>query len=185
MNTNKNIKLMYAVALLQGMVFYAPIATLYRQQRGIGIFQIGLIESISLIVMISLELPWGYIADKIGYKKIFYLSYTLTAPCILLLLSLHGHWVFIGAFLVGFFNMSTMPLAVVWAQRLAPKGKSMVSSLMMGLAVGTGGMMAPITGSLAEVYSIRTVLTIMAAVSIATLILVYLMPEKKRGGVSF
>ncbi len=60
---------MYAVALLQGMVFYAPIATLYRQQRGIGIFQIGLIESISLIVMISLELPWGYIADKIGYKK--------------------------------------------------------------------------------------------------------------------
>ncbi len=69
MKTNHNIKLMYAIALLQGMVFYGPIATLYRQNRGVGLFQIALIESISLIVMILLEIPWGVVADRIGYKK--------------------------------------------------------------------------------------------------------------------
>jgi len=65
----KNIYLMYAIALLQGMVFYGPIATLYRQVNGISVFQIALIESISYILCILLELPWGMVADKIGYKK--------------------------------------------------------------------------------------------------------------------
>ena len=65
----KNIYLMYAIVLLQGMVFYGPIATLYRQASGISIFQITFIESISYILCILFELPWGIVADKIGYKK--------------------------------------------------------------------------------------------------------------------
>jgi MFS family permease len=60
---------MYAIALLQGMVFYGPIATLYRQAQGVSLFQITLIESISLFFMIALEIPWGFVADRIGYKK--------------------------------------------------------------------------------------------------------------------
>ena len=59
---------MYAIALLQGMVFYGPIATLYRQAHGLTIFQITLIESISLSLLILLEIPWGIIADKIGCR---------------------------------------------------------------------------------------------------------------------
>lgn len=31
------------MAFLQGMVFYGPIATLYRQTRGVSVFQITLI----------------------------------------------------------------------------------------------------------------------------------------------
>lgn len=69
MNIKKNIYLMYAIALLQGMVFYGSIATLYRQASGITIFQITLIESISYILCILFEIPWGIVADKIGYKK--------------------------------------------------------------------------------------------------------------------
>lgn len=65
----RNIYIMYAIALLQGMVFYGPIATLYRQAQGVSIFQITLIESISLALCIILEVPWGVVADKIGYRK--------------------------------------------------------------------------------------------------------------------
>lgn len=60
---------MYALALLQGMVFYGPIATLYRQAQGVTVFEITVIESISLALGILLEIPWGMIADKIGYRK--------------------------------------------------------------------------------------------------------------------
>ena len=69
MNNKKNIWLMYAIVLLQGMVFYGPIATLYRQAQGLTVFQITLIESISYILCILCEVPWGIIADRIGYKK--------------------------------------------------------------------------------------------------------------------
>lgn len=65
MKSKRNIRLMYAIALLQGMVFYGPIATLYRQAAGVSVFQITLIESISL----ALEVPWGILADRIGYRR--------------------------------------------------------------------------------------------------------------------
>lgn len=65
----KNIRIMYAIALLQGMVFYSPIATLYRQAHGITVFQMTVMESISLALSIALEIPWGIAADKIGYRK--------------------------------------------------------------------------------------------------------------------
>ena len=65
----RNIYLLWGIALLQGMVFYAPVATLYRQAAGLGIFHITLIESISLWLTICLEIPWGWVADRIGYRK--------------------------------------------------------------------------------------------------------------------
>ncbi|HHW01004.1 MAG TPA: MFS transporter [Clostridiaceae bacterium] len=69
MKPKRNIWLMYTIAILQGMVFYGPVATLYRQSAGITVYQITVIESISLVLSIMLELPWGIVADRIGYKK--------------------------------------------------------------------------------------------------------------------
>ena len=65
----RNIYIMYLISLFQGMVFYAPVATLYRQAQGVTVLQITLIESISLVLCMVMELPWGIIADKIGYKR--------------------------------------------------------------------------------------------------------------------
>lgn len=86
MNRKKNIFLMYAIVFLQGMVFYGPIATLYRQVNGISVFQITFIESISYILCILFEIPWGIIADKIGYKK------TMCFCCILYFASKLVFW---------------------------------------------------------------------------------------------
>lgn len=74
MNIKRNIYLMYGISLLQGMVFYGPIATLYRQAAGVSVFEITLIESISLTLCIALEMPWGVVADRIGYKNTLVIS---------------------------------------------------------------------------------------------------------------
>jgi FSR family fosmidomycin resistance protein-like MFS transporter len=75
--------------------------------------------------------------------------------------------------------MATLPLGVAMAQELAPRGRSMVSSLMMGLAFGTGGMMTPVTGMLADIFSIRTVLFFLAIIPFLTIGLIFWLPEKK------
>jgi MFS family permease len=62
-------KIYYIIILLQGMVFYAPAAGLYRVERGLSPFQITLIESISLLFMIALEIPMGFLAERIGYRN--------------------------------------------------------------------------------------------------------------------
>lgn len=82
----RNVYILYAMALLHGMVFYAPVATLYRQAAGLGIFEISVIESISLALTIVLEIPWGWAADRIGYRK------TMITCCGLFFLSKIVFW---------------------------------------------------------------------------------------------
>lgn len=65
----RNIALFYAVYFLQGLVFYSPIATLYRQAAGLDLLQIGVIESASLLTALALEVPWGVWADRLGYRR--------------------------------------------------------------------------------------------------------------------
>ena len=69
MEKQRNIYILYAMALLQGMVFYGPIATLYRQAVGVGLGQIALMEGISLALSVALELPWGLLAERLGYRR--------------------------------------------------------------------------------------------------------------------
>ncbi|MBQ6355461.1 MAG: MFS transporter, partial [Solobacterium sp.] len=64
-----NLNIMLAVSFLQGMVFYASVATLYRLHAGITLSQITLIESVSFVVTLAFELPWGITAERIGYRR--------------------------------------------------------------------------------------------------------------------
>ena len=105
--------------MLQGMVFYAPVATLYRQAAGLGIFHITLIESISLALTILLEIPWGWLADRIGYRK------TMASCCVLFFASKIIFWQAEGFF--GFL-LERLLLSVVCA------GLSGVDSSMLYLS---------------------------------------------------
>ena len=102
----KNIYLMYAIAFLHGMVFYGPVATLYRQAQGVSVFQITVIESISLAVCLLLELPWGIVADKIGYQR------TMLICCFLFFTSKIIFWRATG--FLGFLCERILLSVVVW-----------------------------------------------------------------------
>ncbi len=77
MNNTRNVYLLYAIIFLQGFVFYGPVATLFRQARGLSMSDIFIIESISWVLLILLEVPWGWISDRFGYKKTLVVVNTL------------------------------------------------------------------------------------------------------------
>jgi MFS family permease len=60
---------MYAIIFMQGFVFYGPVATIYRQARGLSMSEIFIIESIALLLILVFEVPWGWFADRFGYKR--------------------------------------------------------------------------------------------------------------------
>jgi FSR family fosmidomycin resistance protein-like MFS transporter len=122
----------------------------------------------------------GSLADRTRYRPIFVVSHLLTAPAILLSLYLRGPWVYPCAFVSGFFSMATLPLGVALGQQLAPKGRSMVSSLMMGLALGIGGLMSPLIGWLADVYGLSAVLVFLAVSPLLAAALSLRLPEAPR-----
>lgn len=66
---SQNIPLMYAICFFQGIVLYASISTLYRQARGLSLADYAVIDGFSYIFQLSFEIPFGMLADRIGYKK--------------------------------------------------------------------------------------------------------------------
>jgi FSR family fosmidomycin resistance protein-like MFS transporter len=177
----KSVLLIWVVTVLRSFVaqsFLSFTPILYARE-GYPLVSIGLIVSLFTVAGAPSGLIAGHLSDRIGCKPIFYVSFVLSAPALLLMLFSHGFWTYAGAALAGFFLFACIPLSLVMAQKLAPRGKSMVSSLMMGFAMGLGGMMTPIVGSLADLYSIRAVLSGVAVISLLCLGLVYFFPEDR------
>ena len=126
----RNIALMYAIALLQGMVFYAPVATLCRQAHGLSIFQITLIESVSLALCILLEVPWGAAADRMGYKRTMVFCCTLYFASKIVFWQADGFgWFLAERLLFGLAALSCLALA---GTRSAPLSVAWVLLLRVG-----------------------------------------------------
>ncbi|MBW2305506.1 MAG: MFS transporter [Deltaproteobacteria bacterium] len=177
----KPIVLLWLVMVLRSFVgqsFMTFIPVLYTKE-GFSLVSIGTMMALFPIAGAFSGLLAGHLSDRIGYKPIFYAAYALTTPSLYMLLFLPGTWVYVSVFLTGFFILAAMPLGVAMAQELAPRGKSMVASLMMGLAFGTGGMMAPFIGKLADIFSIRPVLAFLAMIPLLTIGLIFFLPEKR------
>ena len=68
---------MYAICFFQGIVLYASISTLYRQARGLTLAEYAVIDGFSYIFQLSFEIPFGMLADRIGYKKTLIISNSL------------------------------------------------------------------------------------------------------------
>ena len=70
----KNKNILFLIAFFQGLVFYGPFVLLFKLERGISLSSVFLLDAIFLIIMLLFELPWGILADKIGYKKTLIIS---------------------------------------------------------------------------------------------------------------
>jgi FSR family fosmidomycin resistance protein-like MFS transporter len=175
----KSVLNVWAVMVLRAFVsqsFITFIPMLYAQ-AGYSLVDIGLVVSLFTLAGSASGLAAGHMADRVGYKPVFLVCNLMAAPALLLSVFLRGAWVYPSAFLAGFFSMATLPLGVAMAQELAPRGRSMVSSLMMGLALGTGGILSPAVGALADVYGITAVLSWLPAVPLTSMILVTRLPN--------
>ena len=169
------------------MVFRAFVAHVFRTylpvlyvQEGFSLLSVGAMITLFTLAGTASGMLFGYLSDRIGFRKLFYASFLLASPCLLLLVWAEGFWVYPFIFLSGFFIMATLPLGVTLAQTLAPKGRSMVSSLMMGFAFGLGGTLTPIAGAFADAFSIRPVLAAVAVIPLALLIFVSRLPEPRK-----
>ncbi len=176
-----SIVLIWVVMVLRAYVgnSFLTFIPVFYSQEGFSLVAIGAVVSLFSVAGAMSGLLAGHLSDRIGYKPVFYCAHSLSMPCLLLLLYLRGDWVYVSAALAGCFTLATLPLGVAMAQELAPRGRSIVSSLMMGLAFGAGGMMTPLTGKLADIFSIQGVLAFLTIIPLLTVGLIYPVPEKK------
>ncbi|MBU1341177.1 MAG: MFS transporter [Proteobacteria bacterium] len=175
----KSIFLIWIVMVLRAVTgqTFMTFMPIYLTNKGHNLVSVGFIVSLFILAGTLSGLLAGYLADKTDFKKIFFVSHALMAPALLLYLYLPGSFVYLGSFIAGFAVLASLPLGVVMAQKLAPKSRSMVSSLMMGFAYGLGGAFSPLVGKLADIYGLETVLFYSAFIPLATLVFIIKFPK--------
>jgi len=175
----KPILLIWVVMVLRSIVgqSFLTFMPVFYVSKGYSLVSGGMVYSLFSLAGTASAITAGHISDRIGYKPIFLVTHVFMPPALLLLLFLPGNWIYLGAIIAGFFTLATMPLGVVMAQTLAPRGRSMVASLMMGLAFGLGGIISPVIGKLADLFSIGQVLFWVAFIPLLSLGLILRFPD--------
>ncbi|MGD0883409.1 MAG: MFS transporter [Thermodesulfovibrionales bacterium] len=110
-----------------------------------------------LFAVASGTLLGGPIGDRIGRKRVIWISILGAAPFALALpyASLAGTGIL--AFIIGFILASAFSAILVFAQELIPGKVGTVSGLFFGLAFGMAGIGAAVLGKLADHYGIEFV----------------------------
>jgi MFS transporter, FSR family, fosmidomycin resistance protein len=99
----------------------------------------------------------GPIGDRIGRKRVIWVSILGVAPFTLMLPYADLFWTGPLTFIIGLILASAFPSILVFAQELFPGKVGMVSGMFFGLAFGMAGIGAAVLGKMADAYGIDTV----------------------------
>ena len=178
----KPVALIWILAVSRGFAEQAGqtfIPVLYANE-GHSLVSVGAVLSLFTVGGAMSALVCGHLVDRIGFKPVYYFSFALSSPFLLLFIHGTGWWVYPLAFISGFLMLATLFPGVVLAQQIAPNNRSLVSSIVMGFAMGTSGVLMPLAGRLADAFGIRPVLSVIAMIPFAALIAVRFLPEPER-----
>jgi FSR family fosmidomycin resistance protein-like MFS transporter len=155
------------LALIFSKYFYLASITSYYTFYLIGHFEQS-VRSAQLHLFLFLAsaavggMVGGPIGDRIGSKKIIWVSILGVLPFTLLLPHANLFWTSVLTVPIGLIIASAFPAIVVYAQDLLPGRTGTVAGLFFGLAFGMGSVGAAVLGKLADSFGIDAVYQICA-----------------------
>jgi FSR family fosmidomycin resistance protein-like MFS transporter len=147
--------------------------------EGHSLVSIGTVISLFTVGGSISSLVCGHLVDRFGFRPIYFFSFALSPPFLYFFIHSPGWLVYAFSFLSGFILLATLFPAVALAQKVAPRSRSLVSSIIMGLTMGIGGILMPFIGRLADVFGVRPVLSGIAFIPFGMLILVRYLPDPR------
>ncbi|MDZ5635315.1 MFS transporter [Janthinobacterium sp. GMG1] len=124
----------------------------------------------------------GPIGDRIGRKRVIWISILGAAPFTLLLPYVDLFWTAVLTVIIGFVISSAFSAIVVFAQELVPGKVGMIAGIFFGLMFGVSGIAAAAMGHLADVSGIAYVYKIcsyLPLLGILTVLLPHIEQAKK------
>src|ERR1700749_621080 len=130
--------------------------------------------SVFLLAMALGTLFGGPLGDRIGRKRVIWVSILGIAPFTLILPYVDLMWVGILTFIIGLILSSAFSAIVVFAQELMPGNVGAVSGFFFGFAFGIGGIGAAVLGGLADQHGIEFVYRICAYLPLLGMVAAFL-----------
>jgi FSR family fosmidomycin resistance protein-like MFS transporter len=158
------LTLLYGIVVLRTMtsLSLATFVPVLLTRQGWSVGMAGVAVSMYLFAASVGGFTGGPLADRFGSRRVIAGSMILAVPLLVAATRTEGWALVVLLMAGGFFLQSTLPVNVTFAHQLAPVSAATVSSLMMGFAWGTGGLTAPLVGSMADRVGIEPTLTVIA-----------------------
>jgi MFS transporter, FSR family, fosmidomycin resistance protein len=168
--------LMIASVLRAWAVFAAiTFLPMYLVTLGYDLMTANMVMTLMLLSGVAGQVMGGYISDWMGRKEFMILGFAAAIPFFYLFFLNSGVISIIALLLFGFFLWSTFAVAVAMSHELLPQNVGFASGMMLGLAIGVGGLGVAVNGMIADHYSLAAALgTIPIPVVVAMLLMIVL-----------
>jgi FSR family fosmidomycin resistance protein-like MFS transporter len=125
-------------------------------------------------------LTGGPIADRWGPRRYLVVSFLLSTPLIALFLWRPGGRLAAAVLAAaGFVLVSSFSVTVALGQAYLPRHLGMAAGLIVGLAIGTGGLGVTLLGWIADHWGLYAALHLVAALPLAGLVVAICLPEPR------
>ncbi|MDD1708639.1 MAG: MFS transporter [Methanoregulaceae archaeon] len=143
-----------AWAVFTAIAFFPPLLI----SRGFDLFSANLMITLMLFAGVAGQIGGGIIADAYGKKEFTIVSLLCSVPFLFIFLGSTGIVSYLALIVFGFFLWSSFAVTVAMSHEILPSRVGMASGLMLGVAIGAGGIGVAINGMIADVYSLKTAL---------------------------
>ncbi len=131
----------------------------------------GKLVSVLLLGGVVGTIVGSIVADRIGHKRYLIVSIALATLLFPLIFVAKGVMLFITLGVFGMVLNSTFTVTIVMAQQLLPSNLGIASGLMVGFAIGTGGLGVTILGVIADRFGVPNALKSIMVLPLAGLLL--------------
>jgi FSR family fosmidomycin resistance protein-like MFS transporter len=121
----------------------------------------------------------GMAADRFGRRNLLIFSMVILPPLLAMLTRTTGLVTVTAACIGGMAAVSTFAVVMVIAQDLMPERIGMISGLIIGLAVGMGGIGVTVLGAIADRWGLQTAMDITAILPLAGLAIALALPSDR------
>ncbi len=126
-----------------------------------------------------MTLVGGWLGDRIGLIRTLRVGSLALIPSVaMILLCPNIGWIYVVLIVLSFGINATYPSFVVLGQTYLAKNIGFASGVTLGLSFSVGGMVVPVLGKLADIYSINLVMVVLIALSALCAVGAFLLHEK-------
>jgi FSR family fosmidomycin resistance protein-like MFS transporter len=147
-------------SILRAWAIFAAITFLpmYLVTQGYDLVMASMIVTLMLLAGVAGQVMGGHFSDRYGRKEFMIFGLVLSIPPFCIFMLTGGILSILGLLLFGFFLWSTFAVAVAMSHELLPGNVGLASGIMLGLAIGFGGLGVAVNGIIADHYSLAAAL---------------------------
>lgn len=176
--SKKPFAILMIASILRAWAVFAAITFLpmFLVTRGYDLMTASIIMTLMLLSGVAGQVMGGYISDRIGRKEFMIIGLACAIPFFYLFFLSSGIIAIIAVLLFGFFLWSTFAVAVAISHELLPQNVGLASGMMLGLAIGFGGLGVAVNGMIADHYSLAAALGTIPIPIVAAMLLMIILP---------